>query len=84
MTGEIGWDQPEVRTGICTRLGLLGVVPDPGPDLEADGVVGGADGAAVPVVLVRTREQCRLTLEASSLLSGSGNSDAVRCAAARR
>lgn len=64
FTGEIGWDTPEVRTAVCERLGLLGV-GTPGPNLERDGFL---SRGPVPVLAVRTREQCRLALEASATL----------------
>ncbi|MDP9865945.1 MULTISPECIES: acetate/propionate family kinase [Streptosporangium] len=59
FTGEIGWDQPEVREAVCRRLGLLGVEPPVRADLDADGAVS-ARGAAVPVLVVRPREELQL------------------------
>ncbi|MFB9675754.1 acetate/propionate family kinase [Streptosporangium vulgare] len=63
FTGEIGWDQPEVREAVCRRLSLLGVEPPsrtaPDADTEADGTVS-APGASVPVLVVRPREELQL------------------------
>lgn len=63
FTGEIGWDQPEVREAVCRRLGLLGIeVPITGNRTD-DGPVS-ADGAAVPVMVVQVREELQLAREA--------------------
>ncbi|MEU7983542.1 acetate/propionate family kinase [Streptosporangium canum] len=59
FTGEIGWDQPEVREAVCRRLALLGVEPPAHADPEADGAVSRPD-AAVPVLVVRPREELQL------------------------
>ncbi|MER5644562.1 acetate/propionate family kinase [Streptosporangium sp. NPDC002524] len=71
FTGEIGWDQPEVREAVCRRLSLLGVelpartAPGVGADAasdadtDADGAVS-APGASVPVLVVRPREELQL------------------------
>ncbi|SMC94777.1 acetate/propionate family kinase [Lentzea albidocapillata] len=63
FTGEIGWDQPEVRADVTAGLSLLGVrrdlvVIDPG----GDGPVS-PPGAAVPVLVVRPREELQLCRE---------------------
>ncbi|CCH31829.1 acetate kinase [Actinosynnema sp. NPDC047251] len=66
FTGEIGWDQPEVRADVVAGLSLLGVPQDLTPDPGADGLVS-PPGAAVPVLVVRPREElqlCRDTLTA--------------------
>ncbi|MEU4407334.1 acetate/propionate family kinase [Streptosporangium sp. NPDC023963] len=62
FTGEIGWDQPEVREAVCRRLSLLGVEPPARTDLDADGTVS-APGASVPVLVVRPREELQLARE---------------------
>ncbi|HEX4817612.1 MAG TPA: acetate/propionate family kinase [Nonomuraea sp.] len=62
FTGEIGWDQPEVRAAVCDRLGLLGVEPPALGDRPDDGPVS-PPGAAVPVFVVRTREELQLARE---------------------
>ncbi|WP_031172385.1 acetate/propionate family kinase [Streptosporangium roseum] len=59
FTGEIGWDQPEVREAVCRRLALLGVEPPAHADPEADGAVSRPD-AVVPVLVVRPREELQL------------------------
>ncbi|GAA4563170.1 acetate/propionate family kinase [Planotetraspora kaengkrachanensis] len=63
FTGEIGWDQPEVRDDVCRRLALLGLEPPVRGNLEADGFVS-APGARVPVVVVETREELQVAREA--------------------
>ncbi len=62
FTGEIGWDQPEVREAVCRRLSLLGVEPPARTDLDADGTVS-APGASVPVLAIRPREELQLARE---------------------
>jgi acetate kinase len=59
FTGEIGWDQPEVRDAVCRRLALLGVEPPVRADLDTDGTIS-APGAIVPVLAVRPREELQL------------------------
>jgi acetate kinase len=59
FTGEIGWDQPEVRTDICARLGLLGVPTHLAGDRDDDGPVS-EPGATVPVLVVQPREELQL------------------------
>ncbi|MGM1062012.1 acetate/propionate family kinase [Saccharothrix sp. Mg75] len=66
FTGEIGWDQPEVRADVVAGLSLLGVPADLVADPGGDGPVS-PPGAAVPVLVVRPREElqlCRATLAA--------------------
>ncbi|MEU1724955.1 acetate/propionate family kinase [Nonomuraea sp. NPDC005692] len=62
FTGEIGWDQPEVREAVCRRLGLLGVEPPESGNRHDDGPVSGP-GAAVPVLVVQVREELQLARE---------------------
>ncbi|MDP9849986.1 acetate/propionate family kinase [Streptosporangium lutulentum] len=62
FTGEIGWDQPEVRDAVCRRLALLGVEPPARADLDADGTIS-APGAIVPVLAVRPREELQLAVD---------------------
>ncbi|WP_406312846.1 acetate/propionate family kinase [Streptosporangium sp. NBC_01639] len=73
FTGEIGWDQPEVREAVCRRLGLLGVDPParaaPGADPETDGAVSSPD-AAVPVLVVRPREELQLARDTTAAIGG--------------
>jgi acetate kinase len=66
FTGEIGWDQPEVREAICAGLGVLGIQGGLSGNRDSDGPVSPA-GAAVPVFVIRPREDiqlCRETLRA--------------------
>ncbi|GAA3093763.1 acetate/propionate family kinase [Streptosporangium carneum] len=71
FTGEIGWDQPEVRDAVCRRLGPLGVEPPALAQVEADGTVSPPD-AAVPVLVVRPREELQLARDTLGALGGAG------------
>ncbi|MFF3440161.1 acetate/propionate family kinase [Streptosporangium sp. NPDC002721] len=73
FTGEIGWDQPEVREAVCRGLSLLGVEPPARTGLDADGAVS-APGASVPVLVVRPREELQLARETLGAISASGAS----------
>jgi acetate kinase len=68
FTGEIGWDQPEVRQGVCARLGVLGVPGELDGNRDSDGPVS-RDGAAVPVLVVRTREELQIARETAAVLA---------------
>ncbi|MGO1052301.1 acetate/propionate family kinase [Crossiella sp. CA198] len=65
FTGEIGWDQPELREAITARLGQLGIRPALGGNREDDGPVH-AEG--VPVLVVKPREELQLCRDALSIL----------------
>ncbi|MGW5158488.1 acetate/propionate family kinase [Nonomuraea wenchangensis] len=67
FTGEIGWDQPEVREAVCRRLGPLGIEPPALTGRRDDGPVS-ADGAAVPVLVVQVREELQLARECLRVL----------------
>ncbi|WP_245899628.1 acetate/propionate family kinase [Nonomuraea indica] len=67
LTGEIGWDQPEVRDDVCRRLRVLGVEPPTVTHRSEDGPVS-AEGAAVPVYVVEPREELQLAREALAAL----------------
>ncbi|MEW9527335.1 acetate/propionate family kinase [Microbispora sp. NPDC049125] len=67
FSGEIGWDQPEVRDAVCRRLSPLGVVPPERADVDRDGIVS-PPGAGVPVLVVRPREELQLAREALTQL----------------
>lgn len=63
FTGEIGWDQPEVRDAICAGLGQLGVrLPLDSTDRADDRVVSSA--ASTPVLVVQTQENRQLARDA--------------------
>jgi acetate kinase len=67
FTGEIGWDQPEVRRDVCAGLGLFGV---PMPVLahpDHDGPVSPAD-ADVPVLVIEPREELQIARDTRSAL----------------
>ncbi|MEZ0073855.1 acetate/propionate family kinase [Planotetraspora sp. GP83] len=59
FTGEIGWDQPEVREGVCRRLSVLGLEPPVRGDLDTDGLIS-PSGARVPVLVVKPREELQV------------------------
>ncbi|SEU19436.1 acetate/propionate family kinase [Nonomuraea wenchangensis] len=67
FTGEIGWDQPEVREAVCLRLGPLGIEPPALGNRRDDGPVS-AEGAAVPVLVVQVREELQLARECLRVL----------------
>ncbi|WP_169982149.1 acetate/propionate family kinase [Microbispora sp. H10836] len=76
FTGEIGWDQPEVREAVCARLSLLGVEPPAVTDADRDRVVS-PPGARVPVLVVRPREELQVARETLAAL-GRAAGDAAR------
>jgi acetate kinase len=70
FTGEIGWDQPEVREAVCARLRILGIRPDLGGNRLDDGPVSRA-GARIPVLVVETREELQIAAETAKVLDTS-------------
>jgi acetate kinase len=71
FTGEIGWDQPEVREGVCAglaplgvRLPVLGNRADDGPVSEPN--------APVPVLVVEPREELQIAVETRAALAEPG------------
>jgi acetate kinase len=62
FTGEIGWDQPEVRHDVCRRLALLGIDPPTQTEIATDGPISGPD-AAVPILAIQPREHLQLARE---------------------
>jgi acetate kinase len=69
FTGEIGWDQPEVRMSVCAGLALLGVEPPDRAERDDDGPVS-APGAGVPVLVVETHEELEIARQTRALLTG--------------
>jgi acetate kinase len=66
FTGEIGWDQPEVREAVCAGLGALGIRGGLSGNRDSDGLISPA-GAGIPVYVVQPREDlqiCRDTVQA--------------------
>jgi acetate kinase len=61
FTGEIGWDQPEVRAEVVAGLGLLGVDADLAPQPEQDALI---SRGGVPVLAIEPREELQLCREA--------------------
>ncbi|MBB4912754.1 acetate/propionate family kinase [Actinophytocola algeriensis] len=68
FTGEIGWDQPEVRTGIVEGLSLLGIPTDLTSTTDGDGLVSPSD-ATVPVLVVQPREELQLCRDTMTALN---------------
>jgi acetate kinase len=68
FTGEIGWDQPEVRRDVCAGLGLLGVALPAGGNRDDDGPVSPL-GHGVPVLVVQPREEVQVARDTSKALS---------------
>jgi acetate kinase len=67
FTGEIGWDQPEVRRDICAGIGLLGVSVPAFANRGDDGPIH-LPGAAVPVLVVQPREEIQLARDTAAAL----------------
>jgi acetate kinase len=67
FTGEIGWDQPEIRADICAGLHLLGITAPQVGNRSDDGPVSAA-GAAVPVLVVQPREELEMAAEVRALM----------------
>jgi acetate kinase len=67
FTGEIGWDQPEVRDDVCAGLGLLGLGGGLAGNRDDDGVISAPD-APVPVLVVEPREELQLCRETVAAL----------------
>ena len=67
FTGEIGWDQPEVRHAVCSGLRLLGVPLPVRGNLSEDGLIS-PNGAQVPVLVVRPREELQLAEDVRQIL----------------
>jgi len=63
FTGEIGWDQPEVRAAVCGELAVLGVQPLTGGNRDEDGVI---STGGVPVLVVETKEEHQIALEVTA------------------
>ncbi|MCG8916590.1 acetate/propionate family kinase [Actinokineospora sp. PR83] len=67
FTGEIGWDQPEVRAAVAAGLGLLGVRGELAPQPDEDAVISAPD-SPVAVLAVQPREDLALVRAALSAL----------------
>ena len=68
FTGEIGWDQPEVRHGICSGLRQLGVPIPMRGNREDDGPVSPND-ATVTVLVVEPKEELEIATETLAALT---------------
>ncbi|MCP2333962.1 acetate kinase [Actinoalloteichus cyanogriseus DSM 43889] len=69
FTGEIGWDQPEVRAAVCRRLNVLGVEEPVVGDRAEDGLVSAGD-ASVPVLVVEPREELGIAVDTAGVVGG--------------
>jgi acetate kinase len=68
FTGEIGWDQPEVRQAVCADLARMGVPAVlPANDPTVDGLVSSPD-AAVQVLAVEPREELQIARETAEVM----------------
>jgi acetate kinase len=67
FTGEIGWDQPEIRRDVCAGLGLLGVDPPASAHRRDDGPIS-AEGARVPILIVEPREEIQIARDTLTAL----------------
>ncbi|MQA09790.1 MAG: acetate kinase [Pseudonocardiaceae bacterium] len=68
FTGEIGWDQPEVREDVCANLGILGISGGLRGNRDQDGPVSDPR-ARVPVLVVRPREELQIAADTASAIS---------------
>ena len=75
FTGEIGWDQPEVRHDICAGLRPLGLTTPVRGNRDDDGPVS-ADGVAVPVLVIRPREELEIADETRAAVGGANRPSA--------
>ncbi|MBN6041349.1 acetate/propionate family kinase [Amycolatopsis sp. 195334CR] len=60
LTGDIGWDQPELAEDIAAGLGILGFRGDLDTARDEDAVL---SRSGVPVLTVRSREELQLAME---------------------
>jgi acetate kinase len=67
FTGEIGWDQPEVRQAICAGLPVLGIQPPAVASRTDDGLLSAPD-ATVPLLVVEVQEERQIALEVAARL----------------
>lgn len=67
FTGEIGWDQPEVRRDVCAGLHLLGVPRVGLSQPERDAVISPPD-AGVAVLAIEPREDLQIAAETRAAL----------------
>ncbi len=65
FTGDIGWDQPEVAEAVAAGLGVFGVRGGLSSCRTKDAVIS-EPGAAVPVLVVQSREELALAAAATS------------------
>jgi acetate kinase len=67
FTGEIGWDQPEVRQAVCRDLTRLGIPATLSPDPTEDSVLS-SRYAPVLVLAVEPREELQIAREVKTAL----------------
>jgi acetate kinase len=72
FTGEIGWDQPEVRAAIASRLHLLGVSGDldarPSDDDRIVSHRRPVSEPDIPVLVILAQENRQLAIEAGGII----------------
>jgi acetate kinase len=69
FTGGVGENAAEIRDGVCAGLQVLGVTtPDPAIVLDGDGVIT-APSAAIPILIVRAREDLEIAREMRELIA---------------
>ncbi|MGH3342644.1 MAG: acetate/propionate family kinase [Carbonactinosporaceae bacterium] len=69
FTGEIGWDQPEIREATCAGLPILGVRGGLTGNRSEDGPVS-PPGVDVPVLVVQPREDLQIAAVTRAVLAG--------------
>ncbi|MEV4599844.1 acetate kinase [Amycolatopsis sp. NPDC049253] len=67
LTGDIGWDQPEVAEEVAIGLGVLGLRGGLDPRRDHDAVIS-PPGAVVPVLTVQSREELELARAAATVV----------------
>jgi acetate kinase len=68
FTGGIGEHAVEIRDGICSGLGVLGVLPPDASHPDGDDAVINAANASVAILVVRAREDLEISREVRGLL----------------
>ncbi len=67
LTGDIGWDQPEVAEAIARGLGDLGIQSGLSRERSRDVVIS-VPTARIPVMAIRPREELSLAAAATAAL----------------
>ncbi|MEV4319992.1 acetate/propionate family kinase [Actinocrispum sp. NPDC049592] len=67
FTGEIGWDQPEVRAAVCRGLTRLGIPAALNPNPTEDTIIS-SPHAPIPVLAVEPHEELEIARETAQLI----------------